>query len=272
MSAVNIHKSVSSSDINRVANALSDDLLARFNRRAKEVTRLNEVISQEGKAGIINFPRHYDDFAGALGRGDVDGAIEIATDWKTIAPDAPEPDPKEETAQIEASAKDDEQDEFFGLTAENIRAIASAAAGKKLRALKTIKAEKNRLNKTAEKLSLTDDEKRPLQEAIHAGDTDKAVQVAEILYAAHNPEPEATDEPAKEKPARKKRQGKKFAGKVLRNTGDTNPRREGTWGWKSWNIIQEAGPDGISFEDYASKGGRSNDLDWDIKKGNTVIE
>jgi hypothetical protein len=39
-----------------------------------------------------------------------------------------------------------------------------------------------------------------------------------------------------------------------------NPRKEGTHGWNSFNLIK----DGMTVSDYLSKGGRKNDLAWDL--------
>jgi DNA-binding MarR family transcriptional regulator len=51
-----------------------------------------------------------------------------------------------------------------------------------------------------------------------------------------------------------------FAGKYIFKLVQTNPRREGTHGWNSFNIVT----DGMSYEDYKRAGGRNNDLQWDI--------
>ncbi len=53
----------------------------------------------------------------------------------------------------------------------------------------------------------------------------------------------------------------KFAGKKLYKNTKNNPRKEGSHGWKSFNIIT----DGMTYEDYRSSGGRTKDLNWDVK-------
>lgn len=63
-----------------------------------------------------------------------------------------------------------------------------------------------------------------------------------------------------------------YAGKVLRTTTETNPRRAGTAGFKSMEVLIKAGKAGITFEDFTKKGGRSNDLAWDIDKGNATAK
>lgn len=55
----------------------------------------------------------------------------------------------------------------------------------------------------------------------------------------------------------------KLTGKKLYKLVEVNPRREGTLGHASFSIIVS----GMSYEDYRLKGGRSNDLAWDIAHG-----
>lgn len=62
------------------------------------------------------------------------------------------------------------------------------------------------------------------------------------------------------------------AGKTITALKPENPRREGTHGHKSFKIILDAGKKGISYEDYIAAGGRSNDLAWDIDKGNAEVK
>jgi hypothetical protein len=42
-----------------------------------------------------------------------------------------------------------------------------------------------------------------------------------------------------------------------------NPRKPGTHGWKSWNLVKE----GMTVSQYLAAGGRKNDLSWDINHG-----
>lgn len=49
--------------------------------------------------------------------------------------------------------------------------------------------------------------------------------------------------------------------KKLKKLVDKNPRREGTHGYKSFSLISN----GMTVEKYLEKGGRMNDLNWDIK-------
>lgn len=50
-----------------------------------------------------------------------------------------------------------------------------------------------------------------------------------------------------------------------------NPRREGTYGHKSMQIIIDAGDAGITYEAFIAAGGRSNDLNWDVEHNNAVL-
>lgn len=61
------------------------------------------------------------------------------------------------------------------------------------------------------------------------------------------------------------------ADKLLTTTLTENPRRAGTFGHTSFAIILKAGAKGIRYEDYIAAGGRSNDLAWDVTKGNVIV-
>lgn len=63
-----------------------------------------------------------------------------------------------------------------------------------------------------------------------------------------------------------------YSGMLLKSDLATNTRREGTHGHKSLGIILAAGKSGILYEDYIAKGGRLNDLNWDINKDNVTAE
>lgn len=64
----------------------------------------------------------------------------------------------------------------------------------------------------------------------------------------------------------------KFSGKKIYKLGEWekggNPRREGTHGFTSFGLITN----GISFEEYRDKGGRNNDLQWDIDHGYVEVK
>lgn len=53
------------------------------------------------------------------------------------------------------------------------------------------------------------------------------------------------------------------AGKKIYRLTKENPRREGSIGWKSWNLIT----DGMTYEEYLKAGGRAGDCAWDVEHG-----
>lgn len=55
----------------------------------------------------------------------------------------------------------------------------------------------------------------------------------------------------------------KFTGKRIYKVVSDNPRRKGTHGYNSFELLK----DGMSFEEYKAAGGRNNDLQWDLDKG-----
>ena len=50
-----------------------------------------------------------------------------------------------------------------------------------------------------------------------------------------------------------------------------NPRREGTHGHCSYAIVLHSPDNRISYEEYKFKGGRNNDLQWDLDRGHLEI-
>lgn len=60
----------------------------------------------------------------------------------------------------------------------------------------------------------------------------------------------------------------KYTGKRIYKLIKTNPRRKGTWGWRSWEVIQH----GMSYEDFIAAGGRRVDLAWDESYGRVEIK
>lgn len=94
----------------------------------------------------------------------------------------------------------------------------------------------------------------PVAQSIPAGKTDTPAQ----------PTPVATEEKAAEAKKRGRQKGTgKFAGKTVFATKQGNPRRAGTAGFKSYEIIRGKA-DGVPYSDYIAAGGRPNDLQWDI--------
>ena len=62
----------------------------------------------------------------------------------------------------------------------------------------------------------------------------------------------------------------KFAGKTIQVLQDTNPRREGTKGHRSFDIVLKAGG-AMSYDLYRLMGGRAKDLQWDIDHGHAEL-
>ena len=59
-------------------------------------------------------------------------------------------------------------------------------------------------------------------------------------------------------------------GKRIYKVGEwkkTNPRREGTHGYKSWEAIK----DGMPYDEFLASGGRNRDLMHDVKLGRIEI-
>jgi len=79
----------------------------------------------------------------------------------------------------------------------------------------------------------------------------------------------APKKPVTEAPVRKARNGTErlgrppqFAGMRLFPKNEDNPRREGSYGYKSYEIIRKN--PGITYEDFLKKGGRSKDFSYDF--------
>jgi hypothetical protein len=61
----------------------------------------------------------------------------------------------------------------------------------------------------------------------------------------------------------------KYAGGILTAMKETNPRRKGTFGYNSFQIILDN--PGIPFESFLEAGGRTKDLRWDYEHGNAHV-
>lgn len=96
-----------------------------------------------------------------------------------------------------------------------------------------------------------------------------------VEFVKENPAPGedpvevSPEEPKKEAPAAAKRGRKpgssRYSGKRIFGLKPTNPRRPGTHGFKSYEIIRGQ-LEGVFYEDYILRGGRPNDLQWDIDR------
>ena len=61
-------------------------------------------------------------------------------------------------------------------------------------------------------------------------------------------------------------QRSKFHSRMIRAMCTSNPRREGTKGHKSYELVLKAGGE-LDYALYKLQGGRPNDLQWDIDHG-----
>lgn len=93
-----------------------------------------------------------------------------------------------------------------------------------------------------------------------------AAIVAEVeKEMAEQKAPEAPAPVATEKSKRGRKPGTgEFAGKTIFAKKQVNPRRPGTAGFKSFEIIRDK-PAGVPYADYIAAGGRPNDLRWDLE-------
>jgi hypothetical protein len=58
-----------------------------------------------------------------------------------------------------------------------------------------------------------------------------------------------------------------FSGQRIIRLVKENPRRKGTAGWKSWNLLKK----GMTYEQYIEAGGRRGDLAWDLDRKNVKL-
>ena len=72
---------------------------------------------------------------------------------------------------------------------------------------------------------------------------------------------------AEEAPRRRGRPPQ-FAGKRIFKLRKANPRREGTHGYRSWELLY----DGMTYEEYLKAGGRRNDLQWDLDRNRVEVK
>ena len=77
-----------------------------------------------------------------------------------------------------------------------------------------------------------------------------------------------TEETVQEAAPKKKRLS--FKGKMIQSTASKNPRREGSGGFHSMQLLIDAGGP-MSYEAFISAGGRRVDLAWDLERGRLEI-
>ena len=91
------------------------------------------------------------------------------------------------------------------------------------------------------------------------------------LESLRNSDPAVIQPAKKEKRESTGKRGRPsiFAGKILFTELDFNPRRPGTFGHTSFSIIEKGE---ISYEEYLVKGGRNQDLLWDVGRGWALVK
>jgi len=148
---------------------------------------------------------------------------------------------------------------------------------------------KQEVNKFSDKESAVRRTKKILEEADSVGlideiaDENKGIEMNTQHHIEENAATEAETaetavKPEKVKKAKKvkvEKVGK--AGRASKNSGkhiyaikENNPRKAGTHGWHSMQIIY-ATP-GITYEAFLKAGGRNVDLIWDIEHSNVTVE
>lgn len=78
-----------------------------------------------------------------------------------------------------------------------------------------------------------------------------------------------TIEKLKSEKTEKAARSSSLSGKKLTAATKENPRREGTHGHKSMEIILKN--PGLTYEKFIELGGRANDLRWDLERNNVVL-
>jgi hypothetical protein len=102
----------------------------------------------------------------------------------------------------------------------------------------------------------------PIKKAKHL-DCDRLARGKAIpsRTSEQQPAPKAPKQPKEPSAPRAPRaSSSEYDGKTIHRIVKGNPRKEGTHGWKSFNLVQ----DGMTVEDYLKAGGRKVDLAWDL--------
>lgn len=113
-------------------------------------------------------------------------------------------------------------------------------------------------------------EKKP---AAKKGAKKESKNVVEVRTGGKAAKKEKAEKAAEGTPGKRSRNaGKTIKRAINAETGKPidNPRREGTHGHRSFELIDPK--KGIKYEDYLAAGGRNNDLGWDIDHGFVTVE
>jgi hypothetical protein len=132
-----------------------------------------------------------------------------------------------------------------------------------------IRAIFNRItNANVKKFATRSTAARRLWEALRAIEPNEAPEVPEAVETERTPK-EAGQAPVSAK-GRKPGSGK-YAGKLIVPLKEVNPRRAGTSGFKSYEIIKGR-IEGVPFEEYIKAGGVTRDLEWDMAHNWSMVK
>ena len=155
------------------------------------------------------------------------------------------------------------------LTGAEITTLAAKITGHKFPRASTKQAAVNRLVKALGDDKRADGVFKQLRKVTTFKDAERIIERLKMEDTQMNAAPVKKAKATKTKAPKEPRANggrSQFAGKTLYPNVESNPRRPGSHGHKSLEVII-AHPDGISVDDYVAKGGRTKDLRWDYAKG-----
>ena len=95
------------------------------------------------------------------------------------------------------------------------------------------------------------------------------IKPSNLVEERHDEDSGANPQGTKAKPRGIRNSG--YGGHIFVALCSENPRRPGSHGFNSMEIIIDAGKEGISYEDFIVAGGRRQDLAWDLKHDNVEM-
>jgi hypothetical protein len=100
--------------------------------------------------------------------------------------------------------------------------------------------------------------------------THRMIMDCNAIGVLSSKKPDIPPEPLPEPKKRESGRSASHKGKRIFSNVMENPRRNGTHGYKSMQIIIDN--PGILFEKFIEEGGRSKDLSWDLKHDNVALD